>query len=374
MDSQRLRFHLDQLACIERSDVPMASCYMDLCDIEGFFKAFAIASKGQGLSGDAVRRTQPVVQRLLLKEDGCRSIALFHREGAEPWSMALRFRAALPNRVSAAWTPAIYPLVELADTFEPHAVLLVAGNWARLIEAACGEAGRELNVRRPDLREREGREWTKEHYLNHQRERFHQFCNQVVSALERFMSESGLSQFILAGRPRVTSAVCESLPRGLAGRLIDTIEASPSMGTEELISMTHELFARREAEDSLAMAGRLEKELRAGGPAVAGAAASIEALRRRRAGILVLARDYEFGSVSICENCKAVLHAGPRKSCPLCMAAVREVDFREELARLAARSGCVIETVAGSESLRSIGGAGCLLRPHLMARHRKPAA
>ena len=187
-------------------------------------------------------------------------------------------------------------------------------------------------------------------------------------------AEIRLAKFVLAGKPKTTAGLREALPRGLACRLAGVVDVSAAAPLAEIIQRTQEAFIRAEEAESAEMAARFEREFHSGGLAVAGAAACLEALRKGRAGVLVLARDFDFGTVSVCDRCTAVFHGGLCRRCPLCQASIEEMDFREELARLAARSGCLIETVSGCPALHALGGAGCLLHPRFMARPKRPAA
>jgi peptide subunit release factor 1 (eRF1) len=50
-------------------------------------------------------------------------------------------------------------------------------------------------------------------------------------------------------------------------------------------------------------------------------------------------------------------------ACPYCRGGeMREVNTKEEMVRIAERSGCRIEIVNQSEVLTCFGGVGCLLR------------
>jgi hypothetical protein len=103
----------------------------------------------------------------------------------------------------------------------------------------------------------------------------------------------------------------------------------------------------------LVLAGRL-----------AGPGACLEALRAYQTDVLLLTRRRNFDPFWDCSACGRIERDPPRaRVCPGCAKAqMRPIDAREEMVRLAIRSGCRIEVVDDNETLRQLGGAGCLLR------------
>jgi hypothetical protein len=97
--------------------------------------------------------------------------------------------------------------------------------------------------------------------------------------------------------------------------------------------------------------------LRRNGLAVAGLEGSLRALEQKRADILVLAKAFD----------------PPPEA-----RGARKVNLKEEMVRLAERSGCAVEVVEhGDELLREFGGVGCLLRyrdpaEHVSRRQKQP--
>ncbi len=82
----------------------------------------------------------------------------------------------------------------------------------------------------------------------------------------------------------------------------------------------------------------LQREINTNGLAVVGSEATLEALKRGQADMLILAKEFYEG------------------------------ELKEELVKLAVRHGIKIETVSGSHTLNRYGGVGCLLR-YLLPEH-----
>lgn len=85
--------------------------------------------------------------------------------------LPITFDAPLETAMHAAAYPVLYPLVELKDRFNRFVVVLTTSESARIIEMSLGSASTVLLAERPELQKRFGREWTREHYVNHRRER-----------------------------------------------------------------------------------------------------------------------------------------------------------------------------------------------------------
>ena len=72
---------------------------------------------------------------------------------------------------------------------------------------------------RPELRERLGREWTREHYQNHRQQRDQQFVKEKVAVIERLMAKRGHNTLLLAGEPRFVKRLRSALPKHLEARV-----------------------------------------------------------------------------------------------------------------------------------------------------------
>jgi peptide subunit release factor 1 (eRF1) len=107
------------------------------------------------------------------------------------------------------------------------------------------------------------------------------------------------------------------------------------------------------------------------GLAAVGGKASLYALRRGQADVLLMAREYAPGIQWLCGRCGASATTcgassttpGARPECPECGSNdIRQTALKEELIRLAEQNGAEIETVGQSDFLMEMGGVGCLLR------------
>jgi hypothetical protein len=384
MDIQTLQKHVLTLATIEETGAPVVSCYLNL--EKGAAAPWRILDERVRL----LRKALPAPQRdsfehaLLDIESRLAAgfqaeslgAAVFAREGERKFFLDLEFRVPLPTWIAVNSTPNIYHLVELKDTYDRYVVVLVNERSTRILEVHLGSVTDVAWTKRPELRERVGRGWSREHYQNHNPERNHEFANEVVRFVDEVMSTKGYGHLILAGTPRMTAVIREVLPKRLASKLIDVVPASANERTSIVVAETLASFVRQEQQESLAAVDRLRKNICSHGLAVAGSAASLQALNCRQVDMLVMATEFMPEPAWKCTGCDvaAVQKARPAV-CPHCgCSTLRELDVKEELVRLAEVAGCGVEIVHDSETLMRLGGVGCLLRYLSPAAYTRAAA
>jgi len=340
MELKNLQKHIRTLAMLEETDSPVISCYLNLETGEAKHR-HKLKSWGrllkQSLTDQARRDFEEALDQIeafitteLLAD--AKGAAIFARGGAQPFFLPLQFRVPLPTWIVANSTPNIYHLVELKDTYHRYVVMIFTQERARILEVNLGAITKELWQQRPDLHQRVGREWSKEHYQSHYRERTNRFIKEQVEVLEQLMIAEGHTHLILAGNPQMTAQVRQALPRHLATRLAATVVASQQDKNSEVVAATLALFVEQEERESRSIADELERKIRIGGLATVGPEASLEVLKRGQADVLVLAKD------------------------------MPDLEIREELVRLAEQTQCQVEVVNYSDFLMEFGEVGCLLR------------
>jgi rubrerythrin len=375
MELKELQQHIRTLATLEETAAPFISCYLNLengsaaCR-EPFESRVRLLQKSltETEARDFVEAADGI-RDYLGKElrPESKGVAIFACGGAEAFFLPLQFRVPLPNWIVVGSTPNIFHLVELKDTYDRYVILLSTEESARILEVNLGEVTKELWRERPELRQRVGREWTKEHYQNHRRQRTEQFIKEQVQLLEQLMTAGGHTHLILAGNPRIAARVREALPKHLAARLPqmgETVAASGSDRLADVVAATLDSFVEEEERESRAVVEKLMQEIHRHGLGVAGLHATLAALQQGNVDVLVLAKNFDPEPGWRCVACQ---HLGPDRNryehCPDCGAhELTEIDLREEMARLAERIGCHVEVVNHSDRLMQLDGVGALLR------------
>jgi hypothetical protein len=291
-------------------------------------------------------------------------VAVFARGGCDPFYLTLEFRVPLPNRLSISSTPSIYHLVEIKDTYDRYVLVLIDQRSTRILEIHLGAITKAILANRPDIGRCVGKSWTREHHQSHERELAHRHVKGIAGIVDGLLSTRAYAHLVLAGNPEMIAILRSALPKRAASKIIDVIPASTSDCSNDVIAATLRSFVEREQEESLATVERLQNAICSHGLAVAGTHATLNALQHRQVDVLVIAQEYVPEPAWKCSACRRLSIEGRRpKVCAHCgYARTREVDLKEEFARLAEISSCGIEIVHSSETLIRLGGVGCLLR------------
>jgi hypothetical protein len=353
---------------LEESEAPIITCTVDLDSAwrDAVEARVHVLRRGLGLSQrPAFEEALAEVRRVLTEElaPESKGAAIFARAGTRPFVQAMQFRVPLPTRFVLDWTPHVYDLVELKDTYDRYLVLVASDDHARLVEVNLGAVTREMWTAHPGTRRRVGRDWGRALYQDHSPRRGEPFVAEMLAVLERFAAQTGHAHVVLAGSPRLTTRLRAAMPPALAEKLVDVVPTAGDAPTEDVVAATLSSFVEREEQDSLAVVSLLWDELKRQGLAVCGTEASLDALARGRADLLVIAHGYEPPLGWCCGACTSAGTGSPPAHCPACgHRRVREANLREVLVKAAERQGRHVEVVRHSELLMELGGVGCLLR------------
>jgi rubrerythrin len=278
--------------------------------------------------------------------------------------LPMQFAAPLPDWIAVYPTPNIYHLVELKDNYHRYVILLATSDRASIMEVNLGAATTQAWINRSELRMRVGSEWTRSHYQVHQEHRGNQFVHEKIALLEHLMHAGGQTHLILAGDPKITARVRDALPEDMAEKLVDVVPTSERDRQADVVMATLSSFIEHEEQESHSIAESLVEGLRSQNLAIAGSEATLDALRWGEVDMLVMASDYQPDPGWQCTVCQAVGIEVPETTvCPKCGEfAVRSLDVREALLRLAGQLERPVEVVEQSDALMSLGGVGCLLR------------
>ena len=373
MELQSLQQHIQTLAMLESSDNLMLSCYVNFEPRQRVDSMVEVR--------EAMRRIKAGVdpsQRRELEDarskifdllgspidHGIKGVAVFARAGEHPFFLSMQFKVPLPNWLCADLLPNIYHLVELKDTYDRYVVMIAHEDRARILEVNLGAVTKELWTTQPALRQRVGREWTRDHYQNHRRDRGNSFIKEKIEILGTLLSAGGHTHLLLAGNRKVVARLRQKLPPGLVEKLIDVMAVSSRDTTADVVSTTLSRFVEWELQESLATSQRLRTALQRGGLAVSGTEATLAALMNAQVDILVLADFYDPAPGWSCLNCDQImLDKLESNSCPNCHRdQFREINLKEEMVRLAECHGSNVEIVRDDDTLGDLGGVGCLLR------------
>ncbi len=370
---EELRNNIFTLACVEESVTPFVSCYLNLekgdgCGIKTLddrLPALRSTITGEALShfDAAIQSIKAYLASQLMPD--AKGVAIFCRHySTGRFLLPMQFAAPLPDWIAVYDTPHLFHLMAMKDNYHRYVVLMATRNWVRILEVNLGAATVQTWTRHPGLRERVGREITKEHYESRNRAHTSRFLKEQIELLGDLMKAGKHTHLILAGDPRLTGEIRQALPKSVAAKLIDTIPAASRDAESDVVTATLSAFVDWEEQESQAVAARFVKGIRTQGRAVAGAAACLEALRQRRADTVLLAQGVSARPGWLCSACYAIrITPHAPDSCPACgEKSLRQIDPVAEITRLAGQQECPIEVVEHCDPLMALGGIGCLLR------------
>jgi hypothetical protein len=380
-----LKQHITVLASVKASDAPFISCYLNLENgqtgwrevLDERARILRRILKGDDLDDfeEALGKIEAWLSAELLPE--AKGAAIFVRGTCGgSFMLTMQFAEPLPNWIAVYPTPNIYHLVELKDNYHRYVVLLALPNRACIVAVNLGAATIRAWIDQSELRTRVGSEWARIHYHVNQAHREDRFVHEKIVVLQQLMHAGGHTHLILAGDPDLTARVRHAMPNDLADKLVDVAPASARDRQTEVIILTLSSFIEHEAHEHRTIAERLIDGLQSQNLAVAGSAATLDALRWGEVDTLVMASGYQPDPGWTCTACRAIgteLHE--TSLCPQCgNAATRPMDVRETLMHLAGQLELPMAVVEDSDELMSLGGVGCLLRTHLDTQINKYTA
>ena len=224
MDLKKIEEHIRKLTEIDETEEPFLSCFFNLekginqC-LNLLFERKELLARGFSHNREksflaAVDEVEACLRTKVVST--MKGMAVFARCGASPFLLPLKFRVPLSNQIVIGSSPHIYPLIELKDVYHRYVILIATKENARILEVNLGAITESLWTKRPELRERVGRSWSKEHYQNHRRNRTDIFFKEKIEMLDKLMAAGGYSHLILAGNPEVTSKIKNKLPKRLS--------------------------------------------------------------------------------------------------------------------------------------------------------------
>ena len=327
MDFKSLKQHIRTLIALPTTEAPVISCYQTISngvlqDRNSFvdrMQTLQRGLRGQPLQdfNDALLRIEEFIANKLLPD--ARGIAVFSRAGEAPLFLPMQFLVPLPNWIAVDDMPNIYHLVELKDKYDRYVIMIATEESIHILQVNLGAITAQMWERRPDLRKRVGREWTKMHFQRHRKERTRKFLKQTIKTLSDLMTAGAYSHLILAGPLSITSQVKKELPKHLMDKLVDTVPAPNAKPLADVVQATLVSFVEAEQQESRATVEHLLHQLRTGGLAVAGTGSSMPPLSRGQVDVLVMSKEYDSGTGWLCESCgDVVVEPEEPDTCPTC--------------------------------------------------------
>jgi peptide subunit release factor 1 (eRF1) len=314
----------------------------------------------QSLQRDFERIEQFVQQDILGNRH--KALALFSCDGERFWQ-AYRLPRVVRNILVADHAPYIRPLKVMLAQHRRHCVVLVDRVHGQLFEIYMGEIleHKELLGNVPHWASEGGQGGRDERKI----ERgyvaaVHQHFQRVAEAAFRLFKQHQFDSLVLGGHREVLLEFKEHLHAYLRERLVGEFNADPGRtSAAEVLAQTEQVERRVAAEHEHRLVGELVHKT-AGGRAVSGMAATLTALSRGEAQLLMVEEGFESPGY-VCRDCQHL--SFDAATCPQCERPAEScADVVDEAIGLALARNCRIEHVQSVTPLREAGRIGALLR------------
>lgn len=276
--ADELDAHLSDLIAVDEIKEHLVfSFFIDLADPDGVSNQIRrqVRRLEAGLDSSAASdlyEAESSVLNLIGKglDAAYQGLACHFRTGSQGFLKAIAFHVRFKPAVMADTLPQIVPLIELRDSYDRYVVMISTEDQARILEIVLGSVTREAWLKRPELRKRVGREWTRNHYRNHQKDRDRQFIREKVDKLKELMVQAGHTHLILAGSPQRVALIEKELPEPLRKRIVDICRLGVRDPLEKVVAETIKAFIEQETYESQVNLERLREAILRGSGAVVG--------------------------------------------------------------------------------------------------------
>jgi peptide subunit release factor 1 (eRF1) len=324
------------------------------------------AKAGTHVQRESLRRDFGRIETFVMEEITVgqnKAVAAFSCNGEEFWQ-AYRLPRVIRNILIADHDPYIRPLAAILAEYHRYGIMMVDRIQGKLFELYMGET-REHRVivdpipRRVSEGGLGGRE---ERKIERRRDRaVQQHFQRLADATFDLFKRDQFDWLILGGHREVLREFKAYLHPYLKERWVGDFHVEPSKSTTaEMKQHALEIEERAEWEHERQLADELVRKAVLGNHAVSGVSATLGALTRGEAQMLLVEEGFEVPGY-VCYNCHFM--SLDQQMCPHCQKPVEPCpDIVDEAIELAMMKNCQIEHIQGPTPLRDAGRMGAMLR------------
>lgn len=369
-----LREQLDRLAAFEPSDLPVLSLYLDMRpDQNGrpnydTFLRKTLTDRIRTLRGAARQSVERDVERInaYLGEQvrpAANGLAIFACAGKADFFRAVPLAAPLEqNWLFIGSVPHLYPLARLNDQYPRYAALLVDTNSARIFVFSLGVAEAQERVTNVKTRKTMTGGWSQARYQRHL-ENFHlHHMKEVAAVLDKVVREEAINQVVVACDEVARPTLMEHLPKQLIEKVVETVNLDIRTPQHQVLAATLDALRDKDAESDAEQVETMLGAWRAGGLAVAGPEATLEALAMGQIEELLITATP--GRLRQPSRLPADVAPGPVEvdTSASGMPDADRLKLADELVTKAQQTGARIRFIEDPALLDPVGGVGAVLR------------
>ncbi len=277
------------------------------------------------------------------------------------------FHLSMPikNEVIIDNTPYIKPLLDILDSYQRYAIILVGKDSARLFIIHLGEIEEYTEIHTdgvPGKHKKGG--WfslSERSYERHIDYHVELHLKDVIKHLELFLSREYVGRLIVGGSEEAVAKVKGMLPPALADKLIGTFQAEMIANSKEILKKAApilKIFERNKEEETVddLLTRTMKNE-----NAVIGIEDVLHTLQEGRIMKLLLLKDFKRSGLT-CKNC-GFLTVQQVSTCPYCKGKPKKVNYIVDLlAQKAVEQGALVEVLTDNKKLKDAGKIGAFLR------------
>jgi peptide chain release factor subunit 1 len=304
MNDLRLSDHIDALARIEPTSLPLLSVYLNTdanetgrTTHETFLRkelrqragTFAERSPDrESLDRDCERIEQYLAEEL---KPSTRGLVLFACAGTGLFD-AIQLQVPFnENRLVVSDRPHLYPLVRLDEEHPRYAALVVDTNSARIFVFGTGTTIDTVDVQNSKTKHIKAGGWSQARFQRHVENIHLHHAKEVVERLDRIVTAEAIEHVVIAGDEVIVPLLREQLPERLRVKLVDVLRLDIRSPEHEVLAATLDALRKKDEETDEAVVQDLIGDYRAGGLALVGAEPVRQALERGQVDTLVIAAE-----------------------------------------------------------------------------------
>jgi peptide subunit release factor 1 (eRF1) len=377
--SHLLDSHLERLADIEPTFMPVISLYLDTQPdqhgrdhFEPFVrKAFASQVEAYGLRTETRERFEEIAGRIrsYLRDEvkaSTNSVVIFARGGDDSFFEPMQFDVPIDDGHLVVSSRAyLYPLARLRDQHDRYAALIVDTHSARLYVFELGKRLDSAEVESPKLSRTQAGGWSQARNQRHVDNVQLHHGKDVVEALDRLVREKQVERIVLAAERVIMPELRRQLPAALVDHVIEASGLDMHTSENDLMRVTSEIVHEEDAKEDRSEVARLLDERQSGGLGAVGANAVLAALDHGQVDQLLIAaslRDVDHNGDAGDESVTAFEAMIAENSEPT---NPRQAWLANELVTKAVRTRARIRFIEDKALLASAGGVGGRLRYRL---------
>jgi hypothetical protein len=254
---------------------------------------------------------------------------------------------SLPTRIGEWPTPALAPLVRLADDHPRVVVVQLEQREALISIVDQTRPAARIEVSGDDYpRHQQQGGWSQRRYQARADERIEAFAGTVAELTRKVVEVGAVDHLILMGDEVNLPPFRQALHQTIAAKVIGVLPSTMNATEQELMELTVPLIEAAERQSELAAVRAVRDAVGAGGPGAAGAEAVLTALQAGQVRTLVMNDDLA-GAAWADYTLPLVGAGGPPGAHPAGgdPADLVAVSLPDEVVRLALRTGAAIEIV-----------------------------